>query len=408
MTDSYGDQTVDRSKSVRLPTNNYAVMSIQKCRKHGSSGMRRYSSLVLQAAVILCISCVVANAKQLSPSNKLLLKISSDNDMIDTTTRINTLSKVNDIRAVGGLIKVKRESNKPISTNTNDVSNSSTSNSYYLGVDVNTTPQTKQSAILSMILLIIDQTINLSGAAFVTSGYFGAFMASYMISKLHQIIPTFTSSNGLLGSIINNDAISIQYKIHTNVILPRLTSLTTIGMLLLNIIPGIQMNNSFGRLSDISFITILWAFSKRVDPIMGGLIGFTHLTISIISNILGNRRLINSLDHLQDVRLKSLSNELREYEDYVDPTKKERVSREPIIIAGSGESWNTKFTLLISKVMNSTSFLLVWPQLFLGLYTLLGCFTDVSGMGIRMLSNRLVALYWGVALVKMVLHLVRP
>ena len=179
-------------------------------------------------------------------------------------------------------------------------------------------------------------------------------------------------------------------------------------MLLLNIIPGIQINNSFGRLSDVSFIAILWAFTKRVDPIMGGLIGFTHLTISILSNILGNRRLINSLDHLQDIRLKTLSNELREYEDYVDPTKKKRVSREPIIVAGGDESWNTKFTLLISRVMNSASFLVVWPQLFLGLYMLLGCFTDVSSMGIRMLSNRLVALYWGVALFKMVLHLVRP
>jgi len=372
--------------------------------------MRRYSSLVLQAAVILCISCVVANAKQLSPSNKSLLKISSDNDMIDTTiNRISMLSRVNDIRAGGGLLKVKRESNKPVSTDTNDASinpsSSKTSSSYYLGVDVNTTTQTKQSAIISTMLLIIDQTINLSSAAFVASGYFGAFMASYMISTLHQIIPTFTSSNGLLGSIINNDAISIQYKIHTNVILPRLTVLTTIGMLMLNIIPGLQMNNKFGRLSDISFIAILWAFSKRVDPIMGGLIGLTHLTISILSNILGNRRLINSLDHLQDIRLKSLSNELREYEDYVDPTKKERVSREPIIIAGSGESWNTKFTLLISKVMNSTSFLVVWPQIFLGLYMLLGCFTDVSSMGIHKLSNRLVALYWGVAFVKMVLHL---
>ena len=381
-----------------------AVMSIQKCRRHGSSGMRRYSSLVLQAAVILCISCVVANAKQLSPSNKSLLKMSSDNDMFDTTTaRINVISNVNAIRGGGGLLKVKQESNKPISTGTNDVSNSSTSNSYYLGVDVNATSQTKQSAIISTILLIIDQTINLSSAAFVASGYFGAFMASYMVSKLHQIIP---SSDGLLGSIINNDAISIQYKIHTNVILPRLTSLTTIGMLMLNIIPGIQMNNKFGRLSDISFIAILWTFSKRVDPIMGGLIGFTHLTISILSNILGNRRLINSLDHLQDIRLKSLSNELREYEDYVDPTKKERVSRGPIIVAGSDESWNTKFTLLISKVMNSASFLVVWPQLFLGLYMLLGCFTDVGSMGIRMLSNRSVALYWGVALVKMSLQLV--
>lgn len=357
-------------------------MSIQKCRRHGSSGMRRYSSLVLQVAVILCISCVVANAKQLSPSNKLLLKISSNNDMFDTTTtRINVLSKVNNIRAGGGLVKVKRESNKPASTDTN---------------------------VVSTILLIIDQTINLSSAAFVASGFFGAFVASYMISKLHQIIPTLTSSDGLLGSIINNDAISIQYKIHTNVILPRLTVLTIIGMLLLNVIPGIQINNSFGRLSDISFIAILWTYSRRSDPIMGGLIGFTHLTISILSNILGNRRLINSLDHLQDIRLKSLSNELREYEDYVDPAKKERVSRKPVIVAGGDESWNTKFTLLISKVMNSASFLVVWPQLFLGLYMLLGCFTDVGNMRIGMLSNRLVALYWGIALVKMVLHLLHP
>lgn len=392
-----------------------AVMSTKRRRRHGCSGGRRYSSLVLQAAVILFISCVyVVNAKHLSPSNKSLSKMSSDNDMIDTTTaRINVLSNVNAIRGGGGLLKVKRESNKSISTeDTNDVSinpsSQKTSSSYYLGVDVNATNQTKQSAIISTILLIIDQTINLSSAVFVASGYFGVFMATYIISKLHQIIPTLTSSDGLLGSIINNDAISIQYKIHTNVILPRLTSLTTIGMLLLNIIPGIQINNSFGRLSDVSFIAILWAFTKRVDPIMGGLIGFTHLTISILSNILGNRRLINSLDHLQDIRLKTLSNELREYEDYVDPTKKKRVSREPIIVAGGDESWNTKFTLLISRVMNSASFLVVWPQLFLGLYMLLGCFTDVSSMGIRMLSNRLVALYWGVALFKMVLHLVRP
>ena len=357
-----------------------AVMSTQRRCRHGSSGRRQYCSLILQAVAILCISCVydVVNAKQLSPStlhkSKSLLKISPDNDITNddtTTTRINALSKVSDIRAGGG----------------------------------NATNQTKQSAIISTILLIIDQTINLSSAAFVASGYFGAYIATFLVSKLHQIIPTLTSSDGLLGSIINNDAISIQYKIHTNVILPRLTVLTIIGMLLLNI-PGFQINNSFGRLSDISFIAILWAFSKRVDPIMGGLIGFTHLTISILSNILGNRRLINSLDHLQDIRLKSLSNELREYEDYVDPAKKERVSREPIIVAGGDESWNTKFTLLVSKVMNSASFLVVWPQLFLGLYMLLGCFDDVSGMGTQMLSNRLVALYWGVALAKMFLHLI--
>ena len=285
--------------------------------------------------------------------------------------------------------------------------------------------QMKIASLLSIAFHIINQTINVATAGFVASGYFGASSATIMIRKLNEVLsklPSVLVDDPEKLSILTNE----KYQ---------LTSLTTLGYLLLHTL-GILSNEPVSLTSDISFLSILWSYSKIVNAQVGGFIGCTHLTLSIVSLLLGNRRLINALDNLGNMRYQKLDHDPK-YVDptseerviqYIDPTKVKRVSREPVVLV-SGQS--NQVTAILAKVLNALSLLIAWPQLFMGVY-MIGCILvsferhywlknvgqfihwlgggigssgSLGTMSIRKVSNRLVALYWVIGITKSWLHM---
>mmetsp|Transcript_16492 Transcript_16492/g.39482 ORF Transcript_16492/g.39482 Transcript_16492/m.39482 type:complete len:420 (+) Transcript_16492:122-1381(+) len=213
---------------------------------------------------------------------------------------------------------------------------------------------TQSSQILSIIFLIVDQSINLASAALITSGYLGAWMASWMIHRMHKILPLLTKKAAESGtSAGKNNLLLGKYQ---------WTTLATIGFFLLHL-SGIQPNSIYSRMSDASFVAMLWAYSNLVNPILGGVIGCTHVSLGIISLLLGNQ----SLDHLGDIRLEKLGQYTDEKHPYI-ASREERISQ-------------TKFNAAAANVMGSASLLTVFPQYFLGLYMLGSTLVSWSSTG---------------------------
>jgi len=288
------------------------------------------------------------------------------------------------------------------------------------------------SSILSTAVLIVTQSLNVASAAIVLSGYFGAWVASWMVGKLYKVLPTLAKNGVSVGDESNNFFLG-KY---------RLTALASIGFLMLHAI-GIQSNDAYSRASDASFVAILWVYSRLVDPILGGAIGCTHLSLGVVSTILENPSLTNALDGLGDIRLKKLGQYADEEDPYIPPGEK-RIAMAPV----STSRLRSGFGASVANAMGSVSMLISFPQYCLGLYLLggtlvawssttqfegvwkrfgnwirwlgegvcartdengeLGCGIDASfidnvtneRIDTWKLSRRLVALYWVVALAK--------
>jgi len=225
----------------------------------------------------------------------------------------------------------------------------------------------QSSPILSIAVLIINESINVACAATVISGYFGAWIASWMVTKAHKLLPIL-SNNGIVSGESDNLLLG-KY---------RLTTLASIGFLILHT-TGIQSNSKCSRLSDASFVAILWTYSHIVNPTLGGVIGCTHILLSVLSTILGNRKLINALDHLGDLRFKKLP---QGEEDIYIASKLDRIPKVPVVTFEP----KRKFKAAIASMMGSASVLIVFPQYFLGLY-MLGC-TLVSWSSTKQFEGR--------------------
>ena len=386
---------------------------------YGWGDVIQRSCLLLQLfLVVTIISCATAKTKTATlPSHSysriddVVLTDANHKIRYDVTTRLKTnrvcygipsTSTFNNKEVRGGETSKNNYVQNVVNAGSNEIEHNA---KYHL------------SKILSFIFLMIDQTINVASAAFVASGYFGALVASWMIRKMHRALPILISK----GYIVGNNSVGTNGDAGWGIVSSllgkyRLTSLATIGFALLRA-SGIQSDqDGFGQISDAVFVTIMWYYSRGVNPVIGGMIGCAHIALSISSIVLGNRRLINSLDHLGDIRLEKLGQygdeEEIENDPYVDPIKYERVSKEPVIVAG--ESSN-KITKIIAQNMDSASLLITFPQTFLGLYMfgmlndmlndvekseLFNCWKLDTGFCLLKLSTRLVALHWIVAIIK--------
>ena len=283
-------------------------------------------------------------------------------------------------------------------------------------------PSATNPSILSTLIFITSQSINVATAATVISGYFGAWVATWMIRKMHKLLPTLTK-NGVGSGESTINLLRGKY---------RLTTLASIGFLLLHT-TGIQSNSIHSRISDSTFVAVLWIYSHIVNPILGGMVGCTHVALGITSTILSNPKLLFALDGLKDVRMKKLGQYLDDEEDeaYVKG-REERVSRVPIVTSQP----RNEVTSSVASIMGSASLLLVFPQYFLGLYLLgsalvswfsgkqsegklyqwlsegicasygengkLDCGFDTlnESINLRKVPKRLVALYWMIAVAK--------
>jgi len=240
------------------------------------------------------------------------------------------------------------------------------------------------SSILSIAILIVTQSINVASAAIVLSGYFGAYVASWIIGKLHKILPTLIAKSS--SSTANNNANAN----HAFLQKYKLTSLASIGILFLHL-SGIQSNNLYSRISDASFLILLWTYSHIVNPIMGGMIGCTHVSLGILSTMFDHPKLASVLDSSLDTfRLKILpmyNNVLDENgkvveEDPYMPPGEGRVPRAPIVTSTPRKK-NQQLGTKLANMLGSASILLAFPQYCLGLYLLgsimVSCWSKSSG-----------------------------
>jgi hypothetical protein len=124
---------------------------------------------------------------------------------------------------------------------------------------------------------------------------------------------------------------------------------------------------------DVVFSALLSLYSYIVDPLLGGLIGCTHVMVGLTSSIIGNTQLGNMIGRINDVRYCKLYNNSNddEFDDgsslAVDPIK--RTFRLPVVTSGS----IVTNSIIITKIMDmlvSSSLLIVSSQHFLGLYML--------------------------------------
>jgi hypothetical protein len=219
---------------------------------------------------------------------------------------------------------------------------------------------------------------NAACVAAVSSGFFGACVASWMIRVMrHRIAPiiaeasSYSSSSSSSSSWMDNEY--------------RWTALATLLTLLL---PPRRPPSS--HLDDAPFVVILWSYSHFVDPIFGGVLGIVHAFLGMTSTILGNAWIGNAIGRLGDDRYVRLDDDLA----YVDPTRCIRPSRDPILLTNGGGRWggndglgNGGIAARMASGMGSASLLVVIPRHFLGLYMLgttlasLGPYLDKLGRG---------------------------
>ena len=249
----------------------------------------------------------------------------------------------------------------------------------------NNNTQTQPSAV-SIVGMILSGLINLCSGAFVMSGYFGALSASWLVGKMHTYLPTLIEHQNQGPSKSSNNLLTGEYK---------WTTLSTIGYLLLHT-TGVQSNNIFSRMMDGSFLTILWIYSNTIHPTLGGMIGCTNILLSLTSLTLGNSKLLYWIDDLKDVRFKKLAQYVEGEEA---PYVMKRGQPQPPTVPVITSALRSPIRAFIANGMGSASFLLVFPQYYLGLYMLasilISRFGDGNnGVGVGgSFSNRLGGLF---------------
>jgi len=106
-------------------------------------------------------------------------------------------------------------------------------------------------------------------------------------------------------------------------------------------------------------------YSHLVHPILGGAIGCTHVSLSVLSTLLDNPKLGDALDKLGNVRLKRLGQYVGEEDPYIVPGKG-RMDTTPVVTSRP----RGEVTAFIANMMGSASLLISFPQYCLGLYML--------------------------------------
>ena len=213
----------------------------------------------------------------------------------------------------------------------------------------------RNNIVASVVSMVVVQSLNVACAALVVSGTFGACVASWMITEIRaRFLPTMMAAT-LPSASPRYSWIDNEY---------RWTALATLGsLLLLSSSPRLR---SFS-IDDVSFVAILWAYSRIVDPTLGGAIGIAHVALGMASAVLGNPKIGNAIGRLGDARYGKLEDDEEGSTSYVDPTRHERRSRAPVVLAsGTGSAIASG----IASGMGSASLLAVSPRHSLGLYML--------------------------------------
>ncbi|KAL7482385.1 hypothetical protein ACHAW6_008054 [Cyclotella cf. meneghiniana] len=159
----------------------------------------------------------------------------------------------------------------------------------------------------STILFILNQTINSITAAAVGSGFLGSWIASFVICKLHELASSFTLNETAAAARASRGPLfSVFMRKWT------LTVLSCGVYFLLNrrkIIRAIWARNAFDSLigfGEVGILLVLCLFSSTVDPLLGGFIGSSYVSLDMIAYLLGRRNFGNPPSDLMKFRMKPL------------------------------------------------------------------------------------------------------
>lgn len=201
---------------------------------------------------------------------------------------------------------------------------------------------------LSLISCIFNHSINIATTALIGSGYFGAWIASWMIHGIHKIIPSMVEiANKSNENAVNKGGL-FSAVIKGNWKWPIIATISYLS--LSSIAGGIK---SINAINDAVFLSQLWLYSRVVDPLAGGLIGCSHALLSAVS--LTSLNLGDLVDDLGNVRLASLEDGER------DGTVENNTLLES----------RTTIRGAIANALSSMALMTSFPQHFLGLYLLL-------------------------------------
>eukprot|EP00986_Skeletonema_menzelii_P000434 scaffold128_cov140-Skeletonema_menzelii.AAC.10 len=157
-------------------------------------------------------------------------------------------------------------------------------------------------SILSTITTIVTQSLNIATAALIGSGYVGCYIASLIIQQLQHYCTTSTITTTVNGNNGGNGIWKWKW-----------TILATLTHILSNIHPNHSFSNNNTNNSNTAknpiFLPTLWAYSHYVNPILGGLIGCTHLLIGGLSSLLGSHIVIHQFSDFMNVRLPPLDDD---------------------------------------------------------------------------------------------------
>ncbi len=198
---------------------------------------------------------------------------------------------------------------------------------------------------LSLLSCIFNQSINIGTTALIGSGYFGAWLASWMIHGIHKIIPSIeeianqSNDNTIDKSGLFSVVIKGKWK---------WPIIATISYLSLSSISG--GIKSINAINDAIFLSLLWLYSRVVDPLAGGLIGCSHALLSAVS--LTSSNLGGLVDDLGKIRLISLEDGERSGSDENRSVLESRTTTRG----------------LIANALSSAALAISFPQHFLGLY----------------------------------------
>jgi hypothetical protein len=201
-------------------------------------------------------------------------------------------------------------------------------------------------SLLSKILFVFNQTLNIGTGALVGSGFLGSWIASVIIWKLQKLAMTLdsnTSDATLFKSkwSLTIASCGVYFVMKCQGIIARIFSGNTIDLL--------------SAASDLGVLLSFWMYSSIVDPKVGGLVGCSYVTLELMSSLIGSRAIVNMLGKLRMFRLAPLD----ENGNMVNSLDKHTASNLPVREA-------------ISHAISSVPLIATIPQYFLTLY-LISC-----------------------------------
>lgn len=185
------------------------------------------------------------------------------------------------------------------------------------------------------LLFVTNQMMNIATTMAVASGFLGSWIASILLCKLQKIAAALNTSTGTYHRKLTIASSGLYFMLKC-----RKTLRTLFARSLVNTLIG-------G--SDLGIVVAILTYSVIIDPVLGGLIGCSCVSVDLVSSIL---RFIDT-DELKTLRLTPLDKD-----------------GNMVASADLPKTKTYSFRAILAHAISSTSLLASTPQYFLTLYML--------------------------------------